>query len=211
MRRRDLLAFVGAAPGCALLEKAEPLNPVYLTPMGPERHSMDGSGRSDLALRLRPVRASEHLDKRIVLREQAHRIRFSERARWTVPPAAFVERRLQRVLFEEHGVTRVVGGPGPTLEVTVQAFELALEGEPRARAQLTCLLHDERHAVLRETFAAERPTTLAEGGEVAGPAFAEAMGAVLGEAIDALVARTLPALTEMKRRPHPPTTDEENR
>lgn len=180
--------------GCALLQKGEPLRPQYLTPADPSAAEA-ASPRPELAVRLRRIKASRHLGERIVVRDE-HQVRFLEERRWTDPPPALVEERLAQALFEEHGLTRVVGGVGVTLEVKVQSFELVLADPPVARIELTALLHDERHSIFQETLVYEEPTSVDGDGEEIQPGdtFAEAMGRALDSATEAIASRVETAL-----------------
>jgi ABC-type uncharacterized transport system auxiliary subunit len=143
-----------------------------------------------LAVRLRHVRASRHLGERVVLRDD-QTVTFLEERRWTDPPDALVEERLARSLFERHGLTRIVGGAGMTLEVTVRAFELMLSDPPVARVELTVLLHDERKSLFQQTMVYEEPTSVTEQGGVVRPGdgFAVAMGRALENAVEAVAGR----------------------
>ncbi len=198
MKRRWLL-LLAACSGCALLQKAEPIRPTYLTPYEvgdalPER----AAGDATLAVRLRRVRAAGHLGQRIVVRRDGHDVAFLEASRWTDPPSEIVEQRIGRALFEQSGLTRIVRGGGPTLEVELRGFELVAGDPPLARVALTALLHDEGRALFEQTLTFEQPVPearLPEGDDPAlGPAFAEAMGEALDRAIVALSARVVGAL-----------------
>ena len=126
-----LLAVLIPTTGCALLGKGDPVSPAYLTPSPPTTAaSVPLASHRDasvsVAVRLRRVRAADHLGRRVVVRRQGHVVAFLERTRWTDPPRDLVERRLARTLYERWGLTRIVGGDGLTLEVTLSAFELDL-------------------------------------------------------------------------------------
>lgn len=200
MRKTVLaLSLASLSSACALLQKAEPVEPVYLTPDAPVRtQAPSESSRSDLAVRLRRVRGSRHLGERVVVRDAQHAVRFLEQTRWTDPPRSVVEGRLAEALFEDRGLTRVVGGAGPTLEVTVRSFELVDGDPPLARVELTCLLHDERRSLFQTTLTFEEPTAVERDGDdvLVGPRFAAAMGRALDAAAEAIALRVERTLSE---------------
>lgn len=118
-------------------------------------------------------------------------VAFLERTRWTDPPRDLVERRLARTLYERWGLTRIVGGDGLTLEVTLSAFELDLSDpeHPHALVEVTGMLHDERRALFQKTIASKTTTRVPtddDGMVVPDQAFAEAMSDALDETLDQL-------------------------
>jgi ABC-type uncharacterized transport system auxiliary subunit len=197
-----IIMFVaGACCGCALLQKADPAELSYLTLYRANEPAASVAQETShpLAVRLRRVRSAEHLGPRVVVRRNQHDVTFLDRSRWTDPPRDLVDEHLSRVLFERHGITRIVAGAGPTLEVDVRAFELVMRDKPVARVQLTCLLYEDGRALFEHTFVHEEPVppdAIEDGAQpLVTPAFAKAMGQALDHAVDALAGRVIVALS----------------
>lgn len=193
-RRRRLLALfalvacASTTGGCALLTKQDPLAPRYFSPESSGGGAVAGGAvaqdaaraTSGLALRLGRVSSAAALKERIMHRDSAHEVGFYEERRWTERPEVFLRRALERALFEERGLSRVVSGAGQTLEVELTELEEVRGASPVARLRLTYALHD-GHLVRRaRTLVIERP--LAQSAE--GEAIAAALGEALREAIE---------------------------
>ena len=195
--------FLTRVTSCALLGKGDPVAPDYLTPSPPEPvvsspATSEPDARPNVAVRLRRVRAAAHLGRRVVVRRRNHEVAFLERTRWTDPPRDLVERRLARTLYERWGLTRIVGGDGLTLEVTLRAFALDLSDpeRPHALVELTRMLHDERRALFQKTMARKVATgvpTDDDGALVPDETFARAMSDALDEALDELARNVIEA------------------
>lgn len=186
------------ATGCALTTKSEPLGVHYLTPLSGAAHDREAAAPSampevPLGLRLRGVDTALHIDERIVVRDGLHRLRFLETYRWTERPRVYVEQKVSAALFRDGVLRRIVSGPGATLEVSVEAFELVSSPEPTARVALRFLLHDERHAIREGRIEIERPY---EGEpDQPGGADAAALGAALDQAVQRVATEVLAELT----------------
>jgi ABC-type uncharacterized transport system auxiliary subunit len=110
-------------------------------------------GTDRQALRLRPVRASSLLEARIVWRSSAVEVGYYEQERWTDPPATYVERALERELFQRRGWLRTEEPSAPwSLDIDVRSFEEVLLPEHAVRIVLSVTLEDDaqRARLLRE-------------------------------------------------------------
>jgi cholesterol transport system auxiliary component len=152
------LLLLGSQPGCALTSKAEALSPRYFNPqLAAEPHSR--AAAQPFELRLGQVSSASHLDERIPYRISAAEVGFYEDRRWTEIPEAFLRRALERELFEERRLTRVVSGVAPVLDVELTALEEVRGNPNRARVTLTVSLRDERRALLQRSVELERPVS----------------------------------------------------
>lgn len=154
------LSLCLSAPlGCAVLERSEPFELRYFSA---ERSASMGaaSARAEgpkVELRLGEIRSASHLDLKLVYRTSEHEIEYSAHDRWSERPEEYLRRALSRAFYERLGVVRAVSGRAPTLEVLLVSFE-ELRMEPRrARVEATIVLHDERVAMLNQTFVVELP------------------------------------------------------
>lgn len=186
-----LLCLLGAlSSGCALLGKGKPLQLRYFD-LSAAPTVEPAAKTAAPRLRLGTVSASRHIDRRFVSRRSAHELSYYEQWRWTDPPDAFLRRTLSQNLFEQAGLTRVVSGVAPTLEVELSSFEeVRAEGRQRARAVLLAVLHDDRVQLWQRTFEAETEV----GGGDAAEALAAALGVALRKVCAQLTEQTLAAL-----------------
>jgi ABC-type uncharacterized transport system auxiliary subunit len=140
------------------------------------------SRAANVSLRLDRVRSSSHLGESIAYRTGPHELGYYDEERWTEKPEAYLERGLERALFQERGVTRVVGGVSETLSVELVSFEEVRGPKPVARIEVGLILHDERSSQLEETIRVEHPIETAGTDE---PARAvAALSAAMSEAIE---------------------------
>lgn len=163
----------GALAGCALLGKNEPPSRRYFTPEssapggGLVAAPVNSTPRAEgLRLRLGRISAWSHLRERMVTRTSSRELSYSEDRRWTERPDIYLQRALGHALFEERGLTQVISGSAPTLEVELVAFE-ETENPRRALLQALVVLHDERIALLQETVTVEEPLTPAKDADQA--------------------------------------------
>jgi cholesterol transport system auxiliary component len=153
----------GLLCACALTSKSEPLTPRYFTPdyiATAPRHVVPASAVPAAGvrqLRLGEVRGGTHLRERILFRDANNALGYYDERRWTERPEDYLRRALARALFEERGLTRVVAGAAPTLEVELVGFEEIRAPKRKVRLQAVILLHDERVVRLEETVTVERP------------------------------------------------------
>ena len=164
--------------GCAALSKSSPLEIRYYTPEmdPPETGARSSEPRSSapqpgspqrpsgppqpassaLALRLGRVSGGPQLGEQIAWRDSPVEVGFYDGSRWTERPEAYVARALDHALYGEgRGLRHVLAGAAPVLDVRVLAFEEVRTAPRRARVTLSVLLHDERNALLEQTFTRE--------------------------------------------------------
>lgn len=190
-----VMAFFAA--GCALTSKSDPIVPRYYSPERPgdlPKASPPSTAPSP-ELRLGHVEGSSHLGEMIVFRDSTYELGQYRERRWTEAPEEYLKRRLARVLFEERGLRRLVGGAGPTLEVELTAFEEIRGPKRTARVQVIARLHDQRLVRWEETLTVDQPVRARKQGDPVDPAV-EAIGEALRAVVDRIadrVARELAA------------------
>jgi cholesterol transport system auxiliary component len=112
-----------------------------------------------------------------------------------------LRRALERELFEQQGLQRIVTGGGPTLDVELVAFE-ELRGKPtRARVTLRFSLHDERRSLLERSIDVEREVAARAGSDEAAR-LAQTLSTTLGDAV-AAVAQQVGAELEAAKQSAP--------
>ncbi len=190
-------ALVLTVSGCALLNKAEPLDVTYFEPAASPRSSAPPSATAHTTeLRLDRVSSAEHLESRIAYREDAVQIGFYEEQRWAERPEAYLRRALARSLFVDRPLAQAVSGARPALEAELLAFEeVRTKDGRRARVSVQLLLHDGPRVLASDVVTVERPVT-ASGG--AGLAWA--LGRALDDVADRVAERALVGLEEAKPR-----------
>lgn len=173
------------ALGCALTSKSEATAPRYFSPERPAELSRAPSPApgAGAELRLGRVTSASHLDERLVFRDSDQELGYYQERRWTEAPEQYLKRRLGRVLFEERGLRRVVGGQAPTLELELIAFE-EIRVAQIARVQVIVRLQDQRVVRWEETLTVDQPVA-----QSAADNRAAAMVEALGQALRALVDR----------------------
>lgn len=148
------------------------------------------------AVRLGRVRGAPGLRQRIAHRDSEYEVGFYDGRQWTERPEVYVRRALARELFEERGFERVTGGPGPTLDVEVLAFEeLRMPHRHGARVELRYQLHDDSAALDERTITVDRPVRGASFND-----FVRAISDALDEATDRIADR----IAERLARVSPP-------
>lgn len=179
--------------GCALLSKSDPVEWRYFEVSDAPAYQGSG-GEQGMRLRLGLVRAARHLDVRLVRRTGAHELAYYEDLRWTEEPQEFVRRALTRDLYEKAGLSRVVSGLAPTLEVELTAFEEVRDGtRKRARVVLQTVLHDERLQLSQHVVEVESEL---EGGGDDAQSLVAALGQALAKAAAQVTEQTLVTLRE---------------
>lgn len=151
--------------GCAFFGKSEPLTPRFYTPEQAPADSMlkaATTSNEGLALRLGRVLASAHLREQVAYQASERELGFYEQRRWTERPETYLGRALSRALFQQAGITHVVSGPAPTLDVELLDFTEVRAPRRLARVRVRALLSDGRTALLEQTFAAEEAVKGAE-------------------------------------------------
>ena len=192
VRWAGLLGLSALFLGCALTSKGDALSPRFFSP---EPISAASSPKSTQAfeLRLGQVSSASHLDERIAYRVGGSEMGFYDDRRWTEIPEAYLRRALERELFEQRGLSRIVNGEGPTLDVELTAFEELRSKPLKARVTIAFSLRDERHSLIERTLDVEEPVT---GQADADPArrLAETMTAALDSAVRELGAEVVSSL-----------------
>lgn len=209
IRPLHLIVLIAAMhnQGCALLSKSEPLDVRYFEAVEPARDVTPvrsaGGQEQPLRLRLGAVRASHHLDERIISRTSQSELAYHESLRWTERPAEFVRRALSKDLYEEAGFTRVLSGPAATLEVELTAFE-ELKDEGKARVEMNVVLHDDRVQLLQRTVRIDAPVKQGQG---LGEALSVALGKALAEAAQQVTTFTTETLQQVMAKREAAQTD----
>jgi ABC-type uncharacterized transport system auxiliary subunit len=179
--------------GCALFRKSAPLDVRYFSPVSYDAPATRAEHpRAQFGLKLGEVLAAPHLRQRIVYRKDGHELNYYVNLRWTEPPEEYVRRELTRVLFEEAGVTRVVAGDAPTLEVELLSFEELLAPRHAARVVIKAALIDEQVQVFGRTFVSEKP--IAENGTPA--QMVDALARALHESVTLIAEEVMRRLRE---------------
>ncbi len=167
--------------GCALTSKAEVVTPRYFS-AEPTHAAPSDKAAQPYELRLGQVSSASHLDERVAYRLGGSEMGFYEDRRWTEIPEAYLRRALERDLFEERGLSRIVAGEAPTLDVELTAFE-EVRGRPiKAHVTLTFSLRNERRSLLERTLDLEQRVAAREGADAA-QNLAETLTATLDEAV----------------------------
>jgi cholesterol transport system auxiliary component len=193
------LSVLAGTSGCALTSKSEAATFHYYSLDGVSQRARpraDAPRETGPGLRLGRVAASSHLEDKIVYRSSEHELGFYDEHRWSEEPAEFLERALARELFEARGLSRVVAGRAPTLEVELIAFEEIRKPKHVARVELVVVLHDEQRVGLQETLRFEKP--LEDDEDVGG--LAEALSGAMKEAVDAVAKRVEERLDQEKAK-----------
>jgi ABC-type uncharacterized transport system auxiliary subunit len=188
------------ASGCALLGKGKPLSVRYFD------LEADTSYRPSVQvasprLRLGSVSAARYIDRRFVSRRSAHELSYHDGWRFSDQPEAFLERALSENLFERAGLTRVVSGLSPTLEVKLTAFEEnALSGAHKAHVSVLAVVHDDRVQLWQRSFEVTR--------EVGAGDEAEALAGALGKALAEVAVQVTEETLRTLARPAAPAQAE---
>jgi len=173
--------LVGLPLGCALTSKAEVYSPRYFSPEPPTGARSAQVGEP-LELRLGQVSSASHLDERIAYRVAGTEMGFYEDERWSENPEAYLRRALERDLFEERGLSRIISGSSPVLDVELTAFEELRGQPPQARVAITFSLRDDRHSFVERSLDLTRPLVERSGADAA-QRRAETLTKTLAEAV----------------------------
>lgn len=183
--------------GCALTSKADARAPRYFNPQsGGTSHSE--AAAEPFELRLGQVSSASHLDERISFRVSPAEVGFYDDRRWTELPEAYLRRALERELFEDRKLTRVVTGAAPVLDVELTAFEELRQNPTKVRVTLTFSLRDERRSLLEHSLDLEQ-TLSEQGGADAAQRVAQALAATLSQAVQTVGEKVVKRLTEVPK------------
>jgi len=196
--RPALVSVVMAFSGCALLSKGELGTRRFysLDEVGSlERAKVDATGAE---LRLGRVTAGACGSELMMVRQSPFEIVFDDERRWSERPEVSLRRALSRELFEKLGLRSVVRGGGPVLEVELLDFE-EVRGPPHVgRVTVAWSLSDERVVSMQQTLRVERAIVPSAR---EGDAVAEAIGAAMREAVEAMGERVRAELTRLAATP----------
>jgi cholesterol transport system auxiliary component len=183
------LLFALSLAGCSFFGKQAPLHPRYYDPE-PAAVSAGGavSGKS---MRIGHVVGASHLRERIAYREGERELGFYEQRRWTERPETYLRRALSRELFERRGVTQLVSGVAPTLEVELTDFSEHKTPTHSARAEARVLLVEARSVRFEHTFMVSVPIE-GEGFEGVPTAFSKVLAQLVAEVGERVTAELPP-------------------
>jgi cholesterol transport system auxiliary component len=188
------LLLLGQQPACALTSKADARSPRYFNPQL-AAGSRSRAAEQPFELRLGQVSSASHLDERITYRVSAAEVGFYDDRRWTEIPEAFLRRALERELFEERRLARVVSGLAPVLDVELTSLEEVRGSPSKARVTLTFSLRDERRSLLERSLELERPVSEQTGADAA-QRLAQALAVALTQAVQAVGGEVVDKLSE---------------
>jgi len=180
-RRALVVVCCAQSMGCALTSKADVLAPRYFSPE-PASGTRSPKTTDRLELRLGQVSSASHLDERIAYRVSGAEMGFYDDQRWTENPEAYLRRALERDLFEERGLSRIVTGGAAILDIELTAFEELRGQPPQARVAVTFSLRDDRHSFIERTLDLKRPLVQRAGADAA-QRLAETLSKTLDEAV----------------------------
>jgi ABC-type uncharacterized transport system auxiliary subunit len=181
-------AGLAGLAGCAIASKSAPLDVRYFDPgvAEPARGIPPADGPS---LRLGRVTAAAHLRYRIVRRTSPVELRAYDSLRWTEYPETYVRRAVAGAVFAGRRIEQRVGGPGPTLDVEVVAFEQAIGSDgDLGSVELRYVLHDQRLVLTAGVIRVERRATAPGIAAIVG-AIGAALEQAAGELADRIAAR----------------------
>jgi cholesterol transport system auxiliary component len=183
-------------PGCALTSKADAALFRYFTvdaSQFPAKAEATDPDRADTKLRIGRITSSGHLRNRIVYRTSPVEVGVYEDRRWTERPEEYVRRAIAHALFDERGLTQVVAGNAPTLDVELLAFEEIRNGDDRiARVSMHFALHDERTVLVADTVTIEVPAKGDGDTEQVVAAISAALSTATAHMADDVTARLAP-------------------
>jgi cholesterol transport system auxiliary component len=177
--RSAALLSLAALGGCALTSKAEPLSTRFFDAAHVRAGRAEPAPRA-YELRLGQVSSASHLDERIAYRLSSTEVGFYDDRRWTELPEAYLRRALEQELFQQRGLTRVITGVAPVLDVELVAFEELREKPTRVRVVLAFGLRDDRRAWMERRVELEAAV---DGEGDSAPRVAQALASTLAEAV----------------------------
>jgi cholesterol transport system auxiliary component len=186
--------LLALTPACALLGKSDPMEPRYFSPesaAGP--HASDPSDGA-LELRLGRVTSDAFIRDRMIHRDSPYELGYYDERAWTEKPETYVRRAIEREIFDEHGVRRIVSGDATTLDVDVVAFEEVRKPEHVGRVQLTFVVYDDRSVRVSRTIVVDRPIAEAKDSAAAAAAVSaigDALAAAAHEVANSVVTELL--------------------
>lgn len=188
-----VLLLLALQAGCALTSKADAMSLRYFNPL-PRTEQRSEPAPRPFELRLGQISSAANLDERIAYRLSSAEVGFYDDRRWTEPPEAYLRRALDKDLFEERKLTRVVSGPAPVLDVELTAFE-ERKGAGKVRVKLSFSLRDERRSLLEGSLELEQPLDQPGGADPAERA-AQALVDTLARAVETVGTKVVQKLSE---------------
>jgi hypothetical protein len=198
----SLAAMALLGSGCALLSKSDSVYVRYFTPDLSDRRETvvaPNAAANNLYVRLGPVTALSYIKDRSAFRD-ADEIGFHDLWQWTEKPESYLRRGMERALFEEHAVHQIISGPGPTLELELDAFDELRGPRHVARVQVTWLLHDGRTVLVQNTVTVDHLVPGAADAKAPEP-LVSAMSMALADVIAEIVAGITPELSRASALP----------
>jgi cholesterol transport system auxiliary component len=192
-RRATSLLLLGLTPSCALLGKSDPITPRYFSPEGARAMRPTPPAESGLELRLGRVSSDAFIRDRMIHRDSAYELGYYDERAWTEKPEMYVRRAVERELFDDQGIQRVVSGAATTLDVDLVAFEEVRGPAHVGRVELAFVLYDDRTVRVSRTIVVDRPIADAKGDALA-PAVVSAIGDALAAAVDAIASTVVTEL-----------------
>ena len=158
-----VLLLAGQSLGCALTGKAELLDTRYFEPEPqPAGVPAKGAGASvgaPMELQLGRVTASAYLKSRMVYRTSSLELGAYDDRQWTERPEEYLRRAMLSSLFDARGITQVLSGEGPTLDLELRAFEELRSGTTSVgRVTIRYVLRDEHSVWLADSITVDRAT-----------------------------------------------------
>ncbi len=192
MMHRRLLLVLPLLAGCSVLPD-RPYVETRRFPLEPRRPAGTPGGRARRTLLVRTIRAGAGMESRnlrTIRPDGTENLDFY--SEWAAPPAEAAEQSLRRWLIDAR-IFAAILAPGsrvtPDYVLEGEITQLAaVQGEGRARAELTLLLVDERNGSrLVGQMVSSGTAPLASGTAAPTPdQAAEAMSAALGSALSSL-------------------------
>lgn len=175
--RRALLGYAcWLLCGCALFSKGELADRRFFSP--PVVTRAPASASSGVELRLGRVTAGACGSERMMVRYSDEEIGFRDERLWTEKPEVYLRRAMELELFEVNGLSSVLRGAAPVLELELVEFEEVLTPKHVGRVTVAWALSDERVVLRRQTQTFELAIALAPG-QLEGAAVARALGGAM--------------------------------
>jgi hypothetical protein len=194
-----------AGTGCALLSKSDSVYVRYFTPEPRGRGesapaALASVATGNLSLRLGRVNALSYLKDRIAFRDADYEIGFHDLWEWTEKPESYLRRGMERALFVQHALHQIISGPGPTLELELDAFDEVRGPRHVARVEVTWLLYDDQTVLIQNTVTVDHAIFASADAKDPKP-IVSAMSDALDEAIADIVAGVTPELSRVAVQP----------
>jgi hypothetical protein len=192
MKTWNMVAACAVVSGCALTDKAPPVEIRYFSPQAYQpatREPTPSPSARMLDLRMGRITSSAHLRSRISYRATGYELGSYDTLRWTDNPETYLRRELHRSLFESRPVAERMTGRVPVLEVELIAFEeVRKNGIHFGRVALHYSLRDESRVLADGHVEVERKATSGGGIENIVGAISAALAAAADETADRVLA-----------------------